>query len=139
MHYYNPALDTGVRDSSGVRVTFAPSLRTFDAATFRFNGGTDDEMRDAIPAGQASYTLPQAKVPAACTSEWAVDEVTVLGVVYHAHLVGKQLNIAVTRGSERVGDLRREKRYAAGRQRRCPAGAPRTSTISRWSRPRSRS
>lgn len=32
MHYYNPSLDTGVMDSSGVRVTFANTLRTHDAA-----------------------------------------------------------------------------------------------------------
>ncbi|CAK9027003.1 Tyramine beta-hydroxylase [Durusdinium trenchii] len=57
MHYYNPSLDTGVMDSSGVRVTFANTLRTHDAATFRFNGGTGDNQRDPIPAGQSEYTL----------------------------------------------------------------------------------
>ena len=32
MHYYNPSLITGIKDSSGVRVTFASQLRTYDAA-----------------------------------------------------------------------------------------------------------
>jgi len=31
MHYYNPSLETGIKDSSGVRVTFANALRTHDA------------------------------------------------------------------------------------------------------------
>ena len=31
VHYYNPTLDTGVRDSSGVRMTLSPALRTHDA------------------------------------------------------------------------------------------------------------
>ena len=31
MHYYNPSLETGIKDSSGVRVTFADALRTHDA------------------------------------------------------------------------------------------------------------
>ena len=31
MHYYNPSLTTGIKDSSGVRVTFATQLRTYDA------------------------------------------------------------------------------------------------------------
>ena len=28
--------------------------------TFRFNGGTGDEQRDPIPAGEVEYTLPKA-------------------------------------------------------------------------------
>lgn len=111
MHYYNPSLTTGIKDSSGVRVTFATQLRTYDAGTFRFNGGTGDDQRDPIPAGESEYTLPKAYVPSTCTNKWTVDEVTVLGVVYHAHLVGKNLNIDVVRGGEHVGQLRREKRY----------------------------
>ena len=31
VHYYNPTEDTGVRDSSGVRMTLSPALRTHDA------------------------------------------------------------------------------------------------------------
>lgn len=105
MHYYNPSLTTGIKDSSGVRVTFATQLRTYDASTFRFNGGTGDDQRDPIPAGESEYTLPKAYVPSTCTNKWTVDEVTVLGVVYHAHLVGKNLNIDVVRGGEQVGQL----------------------------------
>eukprot|EP00438_Fugacium_kawagutii_P031193 Skav234753 [mRNA] locus=scaffold14:894654:903966:- [translate_table: standard] len=60
MHYYNPSLDTGVQDSSGVRVTFASTLRTYDAGTFRFNGGTGDDQRDPIPPGQSHYTLQKS-------------------------------------------------------------------------------
>jgi len=122
MHYYNPSLDTGVMDSSGVRVTFANTLRTHDAATFRFNGGTGDNQRDPIPAGQSEYTLsPKATVPASCTNTWNVEEINVLGVVYHAHLVGKNLNIDVMRGDQLVGKLRREKLYDFNHQSLEPA------------------
>lgn len=76
-----------------------------DPGTFRFNGGTGDDQRDPIPAGESEYTLPKAYVPSTCTNKWTVDEVTVLGVVYHAHLVGKNLNIDVVRGGEQVGQL----------------------------------
>jgi len=111
MHYYNPSLHTGVRDSSGVRLTFAPALRTFDAAVFRFNGGTDSEMRADIPAGQQEYVLKEAVVPSQCTDSWTADEVNVVGVVYHAHLVGKSLNIDVVRADTLVGTMRLEHLY----------------------------
>eukprot|EP00434_Breviolum_minutum_P000339 symbB.v1.2.000284.t1/scaffold23.1/size449444/11 len=110
MHYYNPSLETGIKDSSGVRVTFANALRTHDAATFQFNGGTSNGQRDMIPSGQAAYTLPKAIVPSHCTNQWS-GEVNVIGVVYHAHLVGKSMNIDVIRDGDFVGDLRREKLY----------------------------
>jgi len=110
MHYYNPSLDTGIKDNSGVRVTFANALRTHDAATFQFNGGTNNGQRDMIPSGQAAYTLPKAIVPSHCTNQWSGD-VNIVGVIYHAHLVGKSLNIDVIRNGALLGDLRREKLY----------------------------
>ena len=45
MHYYNPSLDTGVMDSSGVRVTFASSLRPHDAAGGIVEGRVEVLMR----------------------------------------------------------------------------------------------
>ena len=29
--------------------------------TFRFNGGTGDDQRDPIPAGESEYTLPKVR------------------------------------------------------------------------------
>ncbi|CAJ1329964.1 unnamed protein product [Effrenium voratum] len=120
MHYYNPSLHTGVTDSSGVRISLADSVRTYDAGAFRFNGGTGPSMRAALPPGVPLLTVKQALLPAACTNEWQED-VNVLGVVYHAHLVGKRLNIEVLRGSESLGELRKEKLYDFNHQSLEPA------------------
>ncbi|CAE7634303.1 Moxd1, partial [Symbiodinium pilosum] len=53
----------------------------------------------------------EAVVPSDCTNSWNVDEINVLGVVYHAHLVGKSLNIDVVRANEYVGAMRLEHLY----------------------------
>lgn len=110
VHYYNPSLDSGVRDSSGVRMTLAPALRTHDAETFGIVGGVAPRQRDPLPAGQSNVVIPTAVVPAACT-QWDVDEITVLGVMHHAHLVGKHLKVEVTRNGQYIGEMRREKVY----------------------------
>jgi hypothetical protein len=113
MHYYNPSLDAGIKDSSGVMMIFSDSLRTHDAAVFVLNGGTSPDQRDPIPAGEADHTLSVTVVPKECTNTWAVPSINVLGVAYHGHLVGKSFSIDVTSsvdGSYR-GTLRREKRY----------------------------
>ena len=111
VHYYNPSLVAKVSDSSGVRVTLAPSLRTHDAETFGVVGGASPMQREPLPPGQAEVSIPSAVVPAQCTSQWNADEITVLGVMHHAHLVGKKLAIHVNRNGEYIGEMRREKVY----------------------------
>ena len=37
------------------------------------------------------------------TLRWDVDEINVLGVMHHAHLVGKRLKVEVTRNGEYIG------------------------------------
>ncbi|CAE7410545.1 moxd2 [Symbiodinium natans] len=111
VHYYNPNLDSGVRDSSGVRLSLAPSLRTHDAETFGLVGGASPMQREPLPPGVANISIPSAVLPAECTNQWPVEEITVLGVMHHAHLVGKELSVHVTRNGEYVGEMRREKIY----------------------------
>lgn len=110
VHYYNPTLDTGVRDSSGVRMTLSPALRAHDAETFGIAGGVDPRQRQPLAPGQSNLVIDSAVVPAACT-QWDVDEINVLGVMHHAHLVGKRLKVEVTRNGEYIGEMRREKVY----------------------------
>ncbi|CAE7471897.1 moxd2 [Symbiodinium sp. CCMP2456] len=111
VHYYNPSLVPNVSDSSGVHVALAPSLRTHDAETFGIVGGASPMQRDPLPPAQAEVSIPSAVVPAQCTNQWNADEITVLGVMHHAHLVGKKLAIHVSRNGEYIGEMRREKVY----------------------------
>ncbi|CAK0875410.1 unnamed protein product [Prorocentrum cordatum] len=130
MHYHNPLLVAGVKDSSGVMMIFSDSLRTHDAAVFDLNGGTSPNHRNPLPAGQADITLSTVTVPEQCTNAWDVPSINVLGVLYHGHLVGKSFGIDITSsadGSYR-GTLRQEKRYDFNHQNFEP---PLLNTISR--------
>ncbi|CAJ1440824.1 unnamed protein product [Effrenium voratum] len=111
VHYYNPSLHEGVRDSSGVQLSLSPGLRTYDAETFGLMGGVSPVQRDPLPPGHADYSIPSMILPAQCTQSWSVEEITVLGVMHHAHLVGKKLSVHVTRNGEYIGEMRREKIY----------------------------
>jgi hypothetical protein len=127
MHYYNPSQDTGIKDSSGVQMVLANSLRPHNAAFFVLRDG-GPEVRDPLPAGQNDVTLPTMTVPEKCTNTWAVPQINVLGVLHHGHLIGKSFKMEVTRGGRYVGMLRQEKRYDFNHQSFEPSSL---STISR--------
>lgn len=110
LHYYNPNLDTGKVDSSGVTMDVANKPMTHDAAMFVFNGGTGPGQRDPIPAGQKSFTLDKMLVPKDCTNAWTA-ELNILSAVHHQHLVGKQMKLEVSRGGKHLGVLRHEHHY----------------------------
>ena len=111
MHYYNPNTVAGVRDSSGVQLTLASSLRTHDAATYGLVGGVSPMHRQPLTQGVADLAIDSHVLPAQCTNAWDVEEINILGVMHHAHLVGKKLTIHVTRNGEYLGEMRREKAY----------------------------
>lgn len=109
MHYYNPQGVPNIRDSSGVRLSFAPAVRPYDAGLFTINGGTSPDMRPAMPAQTANNVLDFI-TPGSCTQTWA-EPINVIGALYHAHLVGKYLNIDVLRNGTYLSPLFRENGY----------------------------
>eukprot|EP00567_Pseudictyota_dubia_P000268 CAMPEP_0197466362 /NCGR_PEP_ID=MMETSP1175-20131217/65009_1 /TAXON_ID=1003142 /ORGANISM="Triceratium dubium, Strain CCMP147" /LENGTH=732 /DNA_ID=CAMNT_0043002397 /DNA_START=129 /DNA_END=2327 /DNA_ORIENTATION=+ len=111
MHYYNPSLDEGVKDSSGVRVQFTPQLREHDAGYLQLSGGTGSFQRDPMPAGVSSHVLtPTFVVPSSCTSSWE-EPLNVIGVGHHQHQVGKKISIEVQRNGQNLGPMRIERQF----------------------------
>mmetsp|Transcript_29493 Transcript_29493/g.52757 ORF Transcript_29493/g.52757 Transcript_29493/m.52757 type:complete len:724 (-) Transcript_29493:399-2570(-) len=110
MHYYNPDLDKNVKDSSGVSLVFASSVRSEDAGVLTFNGGTNPDMRDALPSGQSQVTI-NFTVPPACTRKWTAPYINILGLLHHTHTLGKYLKIDVLRSGIYQGMLRHENQY----------------------------
>merc|ERR1719401_677199 len=58
VHYYNPSLDAGVVDSSGVRLLVADEPREQDAAVFMLDGGATKGSRPALEPGLSNLSVP---------------------------------------------------------------------------------
>jgi len=111
-HYYNPTLDTGIVDSSGVRVFYTTDLREQEAGVITLNSGTGNFQRPPIPVGMADYPLsPTFVYPSACTQNTWQEPLNILGVGHHMHLSGKRMEIAVERDGSYLGLLRNEHHY----------------------------
>jgi hypothetical protein len=110
IHYYNPRSAQNIRDSSGVTLSFASAPRAQDAGVLLLNGGASPLQRDPLPPGHVNHVLPSFIVPAECTTKWTED-LHVLGVFHHAHLLGKQITIDVSREGSSLGVLRSERRF----------------------------
>lgn len=110
MHYYNPALDQNVKDSSGVRVHMTNQLREHDAGFMQLVSGVGSFQRQAMPAGQSTVSLsPSFVVPPTCT-DWD-EPLNIFGVFHHEHQVGKKMTIEVQRDGENLGPMRLERHF----------------------------
>jgi hypothetical protein len=86
-HYNNPAQDTDITDSSGIRVYYTASLRHHDAGVLSV--GLDPNWRHIIPPGQPEV-VSEGHCISACTEQaLPLRGIDVFGVVLHTHLIGK--------------------------------------------------
>lgn len=111
VHYYNPNLDEGVTDSSGVRAYVSSDLREQDAGVMELNGGTNQWQHPAIPARVPDFALPSFVLPSECTSSVWDTPLTILGIIHHMHLYGTKMEIIVQRDRRNLGPLRNEHHY----------------------------
>jgi hypothetical protein len=86
-HYNNPAQDTEVSDSSGIRVYYTASLRRHDAGVLSV--GLDPNWRHIIPPGQPEV-LSEGHCISACTQNTVPPQgINVFGAALHTHLIGR--------------------------------------------------
>ena len=110
-HYYNPRLDTGLVDSSGVRNYLAPELRPIDADYFRVARAVNPLTEPGtIPPGVTDFALSSMYVPSDCTDTWE-EPLNVMYVGYHAHLIGTHVQLDVYRDGKNIGPMRIQNRY----------------------------
>jgi len=111
MHFYNPNLDTGIVDNSGMRAFYeTENLRPQEAGMMQLVGGVSQFQRPTgIPAGQSNYEITPFVIPPTCT-EWP-EPLHILGVAHHMHMSGKHMEINVERNGTTLGSLRHEKHY----------------------------
>mmetsp|Transcript_84360 Transcript_84360/g.145849 ORF Transcript_84360/g.145849 Transcript_84360/m.145849 type:complete len:232 (-) Transcript_84360:88-783(-) len=74
------------------------------------NGGTSPHRRPSLEPGQDNLVLPTMVIPKEVT-ETMPNDLNILAVVHHGHLIGKSFKMEVTNGGNYVGMLRHEKMY----------------------------
>ncbi|XP_055929694.1 dopamine beta-hydroxylase-like [Argiope bruennichi] len=110
VHYNNPELKEGVIDSSGIKLTYTPSLRQHDAGVMEL--GLEYTNKMAIPPHQADFKLTGYCV-AECTRVGIPAEgIVIFGSQLHTHLTGTKVYTKHIRGSAELPELNRDNHYS---------------------------
>ena len=111
VHYYNPNLDKGITDASGVRAYVTTDLREEEAGVLELDGGTDGWQRSPLPSGEAEHSLAPFIIPHECTAAIWNQPLNIIGVIHHIHLYGEEMKITVERDGLNLGVMRSERHY----------------------------
>uniref|UniRef100_A0A3B4CH29 Dopamine beta-hydroxylase n=1 Tax=Pygocentrus nattereri TaxID=42514 RepID=A0A3B4CH29_PYGNA len=110
VHYHNPLLISGRRDSSGIRLWYTPSLRRFDAGIMELGLVYTPVM--AIPPHQRSFPLT-GYCTAACTrTALPHGGIHIFASQLHTHLAGRTVRTVVVRGGKEVEVVQEDKHYS---------------------------
>ncbi|XP_007233530.3 DBH-like monooxygenase protein 1 homolog [Astyanax mexicanus] len=92
MHFDNPALQTDVVDSSGLRLFYTPKLRTYDAGVIET--GVWVSLYHMLPPGMEDF-ITEGHCTQECLQESLESEmpsgVSVFAALLHAHLAGRAI------------------------------------------------
>jgi hypothetical protein len=89
-HYNNPAQETHITDTSGIRVYYTPTLRRHDAGVLSV--GMDPNWRHIIPPGQPEV-ISEGHCISACTKQAVPPRgIKVFAAALHTHLIGKTMH-----------------------------------------------
>jgi hypothetical protein len=111
VHYNNPLLAAGLRDSSGVELFYTPELRPNDAGSIVFA----DVGGISIPARDPAY-VHVADCSEAETRELLSGEITVFGSFLHAHNIGSVLWAEQWRDGALLREINRDEPFDFGSQ-----------------------
>ena len=105
MHYFNPQLDEGISDSSGLDVYFTKDLRPVEGGVMFLNSGAQTGQHPPIQGGLEDVTMETLYVEPECSEQWA-EPITVMSVHHHSHYMGTRQEIIVERDGKNLGPLR---------------------------------
>ncbi|XP_060764933.1 dopamine beta-hydroxylase [Neoarius graeffei] len=111
VHYHNPLLISGRRDSSGIRLWFTPSLRRFDAGIMELGLVYTPVM--AIPPHQHTFQLT-GYCTAECTrTGLPPGGIHIFASQLHTHLAGRGVRTVLVRGGREVEVVQEDKHFSA--------------------------
>ncbi|GIY34652.1 DBH-like monooxygenase protein 1 homolog [Caerostris darwini] len=109
IHYDNPAKVEGIIDQSGLRIYYTPKLRKFDAGTLMI--GSTVSRRLIVPPGRKKYVVAGHSNPQCFDPALPKDGIQVLGLLFHAHLLGRHIKARHFRKYEELPPLGEDKNY----------------------------
>jgi len=106
VHYDNPQLLTGRKDNSGIRMTFTPTLRPYDAAIVAVGGihgitvppGVEDFQYHGICTGE-------------CSGKLMKEPTKIVGSYLHAHLAARGITARQFRNGQEVQVIDEDRHY----------------------------
>ncbi|XP_040298748.1 dopamine beta-hydroxylase isoform X2 [Bufo bufo] len=110
VHYHNPLELKGLRDSSGIRLHYTPSLRKYDAGIMELGLVYTPQM--AIPPFQRDFPLTGY-----CT-ERCTDEALPSGGIHifasqlHTHLTGRTVTTTMVRDGKEIAIVNQDKHFS---------------------------
>lgn len=87
IHYDNPTGVSGIVDNSGVKLSYTPNMRTYDAGTMTL--GDILNSGNAIPPGQ-SLVEYEYECPSDCTNDLPY-AINIFGSIFHMHSLGARV------------------------------------------------
>ncbi|XP_038139569.1 dopamine beta-hydroxylase isoform X1 [Cyprinodon tularosa] len=100
VHYHNPLIISGRRDSSGIRLHYTPSLRRYDAGIMELGLVYTPVM--AIPPKQHSFYLTGYCTSKCTRTAFPPGGIYVFASQLHTHLAGRGVRTVLVRGGKEL-------------------------------------
>ena len=111
IHYNNPGLKEGIKDSSGLRLYYTNDLRKYDVGVMEI--GLEYSDKNSIPPKEAAFDLKSYCV-SECTRIGLEDPsgITIFASQLHTHLTGIRVWTQHVRGGMELQELNRDNHYS---------------------------
>ncbi|KAK3087538.1 hypothetical protein FSP39_007304 [Pinctada imbricata] len=110
IHYNNPQLKQGVRDSSGIRFYVSSILRPYDSGIMEL--GLEYTNKMAIPPRQHLFSLTGYCIPACTRIGLPRHGINVYASQLHTHMTGKRVFTKHVRRGVELPELNRDNHYS---------------------------
>uniref|UniRef100_A0A8C3A4L1 Dopamine beta-hydroxylase n=1 Tax=Cyclopterus lumpus TaxID=8103 RepID=A0A8C3A4L1_CYCLU len=120
VHYHNPLLISGRRDSSGIRLHFTQSLRRYDAGIMELGLVYTPIM--AIPPKQHTFYLNGYCTSRCTQTAFPPGGIHVFASQLHTHLAGRGVRTVLVRGGKELEVVQEDQHFSAHYQVSLPGG-----------------
>ncbi|XP_060066831.1 DBH-like monooxygenase protein 1 [Ylistrum balloti] len=108
-HYDNPLARSDIVDSSGIRITMTPTLRTHDAGLFLF--GMSVSSMHVIPPMETDFLSKVICSSKLLEKAIPAEGIKAFAILQHSHLLGKEMATRLYRNGSELKPLAVDKHY----------------------------